>query len=75
MNEYMTKEMEQIKIMIAQTVAKREALKLEMKEWYDNNGAKKFLKLKDLIVVDKTLSELDTHYKRLWDQYNLKKAV
>ena len=70
MNETVTKEMTQIKLMITETVAKRESLKIEMKEWYDRFPSKKFAKLKDLIVIDSILSELDSHYKRLWDFNN-----
>lgn len=71
MSEVINKEMLQIKMMISQTVAKREALKVEMKEWYEHFPTKKFSGLKDLIIVDSVLSELDSHYKRLWDFNNL----
>ncbi len=70
MNEVINKEILQIKIMIAETVAKREALKIEMKEWYDRFPGKKFGRLTDLIMADTVLSELDSHYKRLWDLNN-----
>ena len=70
MTETITKEMNQIKLMITETVAKRESLKREMQEWYDRFPSKKFAKLKDLIVMDSILSELDSHYKRLWDFNN-----
>lgn len=56
--------------MIAQTVAKRNALKSEMQEWYDRFPSERFAKLKDVIATDGVLSELDTHYKRLWDFNN-----
>ena len=71
MSEVINKEMLQIKMMISQTVAKREALKIEMKEWYDRFPTEKFARLKDLIIMDSVLSELDSHYKRLWDFNNL----
>lgn len=70
MTETVTKEMSQIKLMITQTVAKRESLKIEMQEWYERFPSQKFAKLKDLIVIDSILSELDSHYKRLWDFNN-----
>jgi hypothetical protein len=41
-----------------------------MKEWYDRFPEKKFGRLKDLIMTDTVLSELDSHYKRLWDFNN-----
>ena len=70
MSETITKEMSQIKLMISETIAKRESLKIEMQEWYDRFPTQKFAKLKDLIVIDSILSELDSHYKRLWDFNN-----
>jgi hypothetical protein len=70
MTETITKEMEEIRSMIAETVAKREALKAEMKEWYDRFPNERFAKLKDLIATDGVLSQLDTHYKQLWDFHN-----
>lgn len=70
MTETITKEMNQIRLMISETVAKRESLKIEMQEWYDRFPTQKFTKLKDLIVIDSILSELDSHYKRLWDFNN-----
>lgn len=70
MSEIITDEMSQVKMMIAQTVAKREALKSEMQEWYERFPNQHFARLKDLIVIDSVLSELDTHYKHLWDFNN-----
>jgi hypothetical protein len=70
MTNQMTTELQQIKIMITQTVAKREILKQQMKEWYDDKPYEKFTNLKDLIAIDSVLSELDSHYKRLWDISN-----
>jgi len=75
MNESITKEMTQIKVMIAQTVTKREALKSEMADWYARFPGKKFAKLKDLIVTDSVLSELDSNYKRLWDFSNTQSNI
>jgi hypothetical protein len=70
MTEVITKEMEEIRHMIAETVARRNALKLEMQEWYDRFPGERFAKLKDLITTDGVLSQLDTHYKQLWDFHN-----
>jgi len=70
MNEIITKEMHEIRSLIAETVAKRNALKAEMQEWYDRFPGERFGKLKDLIATDGVLSQLDTHYKLLWDFHN-----
>lgn len=74
MNEIITSEMEEIKNLIIQTAARRNALKLEMENWFKNN-AKRFPNANELITVDSTLSELDNHYKRLWDYHNGKSKV
>lgn len=74
MTEIINSEMHQIKIMIAQTVAKRDALKSEMQSWYDSFPNKRFTKLQDLFLLDTTLSQLDSQYKRLWDFYNVKSS-
>ncbi len=70
MNEIITEEMNQIKMLIANTVAKRSALKDEMQEWYDRFPTERFVKLDNLITIDGMLSELDSNYKRLWDFHN-----
>lgn len=70
MTESVTHEMEQIRVMIAQTVAKRNVIKNEMQEWYDRFPSERFAKARELIVIDNVLSELDTHYKQLWDFHN-----
>jgi hypothetical protein len=70
MTETITKEMEEIRSLIAETVAKRNALKAEMQEWYDRFPNERFEKFKDLIATDGVLSQLDTHYKQLWDFHN-----
>lgn len=75
MNAAINRELTQIKIMIAETVAKREALKLEMADSYAQFPGQKFSKLKDLIITDGVLSELDSNYKRLWDLNNIKKEI
>jgi len=74
MNESITNEMQQIKMMISQTFAKRESLKSEMETWYEENPGKRFDNIKELIIVDSKLSELDSHYKRLWDFHNAKSS-
>jgi uncharacterized protein len=70
MSEIINKEMQEIKQMIIQTVAKRDSLKNEMQEWYDRFPNVKFKRLQDLITTDNLLSQLDSHYKRLWDFHN-----
>lgn len=62
--------MEEIRRLIVETVAKRNALKVEMETWYENNPNGRFTRSTELITVDSTLSELDSHYKRLWDYHN-----
>jgi hypothetical protein len=74
MSEVVTNEMEQIRNMIAHTVARRNALKEEMQDWYERFPDARFSKLKDLIAIDNVLSELDTHYKKLWDFHNRESA-
>ncbi len=71
MEYIITAEMEEIRHLIAQTAAKRNTLKMEMEEWYKTN-MKRFNRTNELIIVDSTLSELDSHYKRLWDYHNTK---
>lgn len=75
MNEIITEEMNQIKNLIASTVATRNALKDEMQEWYERFPTERFIKLDNLIMIDSMLSELDSNYKRLWDFNNKDKAV
>lgn len=75
MTENITKEMEQIRMLIVETVAKRNALKDEMQAWYDANPSQRFAKMNQLITTDAALSELDSHYKRLWDYHNKKNRV
>lgn len=70
MSEVISKEMEQIRAMIIDTVAKRNQLKQEMQEWYESNPTSRFERGNELITVDASLSSLDSHYKRLWDYYN-----
>ncbi len=70
MNEIITEEMNQIKMLIANTVAQRSALKDEMQEWYERFPTERFAKLDNLISIDGMLSELDSNYKRLWDFHN-----
>lgn len=70
MNEIITEEMKQIKMLIANTIAQRNAIKDEMQEWYERFPAERFAKLDNLIAIDGMLSDLDSHYKRLWDFHN-----
>jgi hypothetical protein len=70
MTEIITPEMEEIRHMIVQTVAKRNALKQAMQEWYATRSSERFSRSSELITVDSTLSQLDSHYKRLWDYHN-----
>ncbi|WP_295053162.1 hypothetical protein [Sulfuricurvum sp.] len=71
MNEIITAEMKEIRSLIVETVAKRNTLKIEMEKWYESNS-ERFHRTNELITVDSTLSELDSHYKRLWDYHNSK---
>ncbi len=72
MSETITAEMEELRHLIALTVAKRNILKKEMQEWYGKNTHQRFEHSSELITIDSTLSELDSHYKRLWDYHNAK---
>jgi hypothetical protein len=71
MSEIITSEMEEIRHLIALTVVKRNALKIEMEQWYETR-TERFYRTNELITVDSTLSQLDSHYKRLWDYHNTK---
>lgn len=73
MTEIITSEMEEIRRLIVITLAKRNALKAEMAQWYEAHS-ERFERSHELITIDSTLSELDTHYKRLWDYHNTPKA-
>lgn len=69
-DETITPEMQQIKTMIGETYAKRDAIKSEMQVWYDTYPAAHFPKMTELITTDATLSKLDSFYKKLWDYHN-----
>lgn len=71
MSELITSEMKEIRALIVETVAKRNTLKIEMEKWYESNTGR-FSRTNELITLDSTLSELDSHYKRLWDYHNTK---
>ena len=73
-DQIITPEMQEIKSMILQTVLKRNALKLEMEEWYKKHPKEHFTGLNNLILVDATLSKLDSSYKNLWDYNNAKSS-
>ncbi len=72
MKETITAEMEEIRNLIVATVARRNLLKQEMERWYAGAANQRFEQTNELITVDATLSELDSHYKRLWDYHNTK---
>ncbi len=72
MKETITAEMEEIRNLIVATVARRNLLKQEMQRWYASAAHHRFEQTNELITVDATLSELDSHYKRLWDYHNTK---
>ncbi|WP_353573054.1 DUF364 domain-containing protein [Candidatus Albibeggiatoa sp. nov. BB20] len=61
-----TVELSDLKSQIADTVVQRDRLKVEMEQWYQR-GLYRFPKLAELELIDQRLSELDAHYKRLWD--------
>ena len=69
-NEVLTTEMQQIKSMIIDTVTQRNAFKIEMELWYQNNPKLSYPNMKNLILIDATLSKLDSFYKQLWDYHN-----
>lgn len=71
-NQVITPQMSEIKSMIAQTFAQRNQLKTQMESWYSEHPAEHFPAMKELILIDSTLSELDTFYKQLWDYNNAK---
>ncbi|MDP3265749.1 MAG: hypothetical protein Q8M39_02860 [Sulfuricurvum sp.] len=45
-----------------------------MEKWYEKNSTR-FEHANELMTVDSTLSELDSHYKRLWDYHNTNQHV
>ncbi len=69
-NGIVAEEMNQIKMLIAHTVAQRSGFKDEMQEWYDRFPTGRFAKLDNVITIDRMLSELDSNYKRLSDFHN-----
>jgi len=71
--EVITPEMSEIRTLIMRTVAKRNALKAEMEDWYETHSGERYDRASDLMLVDGILSELDLRYKTLWDYHN--KAV
>lgn len=74
MSQIITSEMTEIRRLIAETFAKRNFLKIEMEKWYEKNSTR-FEHANELMTVDSTLSELDSHYKRLWDYHNTNQHV
>jgi hypothetical protein len=73
-NDVVTPEMQQIKSMIMQTYAQRDAIKNEMEAWYNAYPGAHFPKMKDLVFTDATLSKLDSFYKKLWDYHNARSS-
>ena len=71
-NEILTPEMQQIRSMIIDTVTRRDAFKIEMELWYQDNPNLHYPNMKNLILIDATLSKLDSYYKQLWDYHNAK---
>ncbi|WP_345979054.1 hypothetical protein [Sulfurimonas sp. HSL3-2] len=71
-NEILTTEMQQIKAMIIDTVTQRDAFKTEMELWYQEHPKLHYPNMKNLILIDATLSKLDSFYKKLWDYHNAK---
>lgn len=74
MSQIITSEMTEIRRLIAEVFAKRNFLKIEMEKWYERNSSR-FEHANELMTVDFTLSELDSHYKRLWDYHNSNQHV
>ena len=74
MNQIITPEMKEIKYLILQTVMQRNALKNEMQEWYEKHPRESFPNMNNLILVDATLSKLDSSYKNLWDYNNARSS-
>lgn len=60
-------EMDWIKVAIADTVARREDIKLQMEQWFNGRNKGRFPYQAELAQLDDQLSHLDTQYKRLWD--------
>jgi hypothetical protein len=59
-----------VKARIAETHARRNALKAEMEAWYQAGNGKRFHKLEHLTAIDAELSALDACFKRMWDARN-----
>lgn len=59
-----------VKSRIAETYARRNALKAEMEAWYQAGNGKRFHKLEQLTAIDAELSALDACFKRMWDARN-----
>jgi hypothetical protein len=52
---------------IAGMAGRREALKMDMEAWFDQNPQKVFPRMAELADVDARLSHLDSCFKRQWD--------
>lgn len=53
---------------IAETVARRNRLKAQMAAWYEGGNRGRFPGRAELAEVDRRLSDLDTRFKRAYDE-------
>ncbi len=66
--------MDSIKKQISEVVAKRDHCKAEMEAWNAGALLNPVPRLRELELLDKELSDLDSQYKRLWDSHNPMRA-
>jgi len=64
--------LDSIKKQITEVVAKRDHLKSEIEAWQSGVQMNPLPRVRELEIVDKKLSILDSQYKRLWDSRNPK---
>lgn len=57
-----------VRTAIVETVARRDALKAELAEWYARGRAGRFPRRAELEAVDAELSRQDSVFKALWDR-------
>ncbi len=62
--------MARVKAQIAETYARRDALKAEMEAWYQAGHTQRFPEREQLAAIDVELSALDLCFKRMWDARN-----
>ena len=65
-----TPEMEVLRSQIVTVVTRRDLLKERVETWFEDNPGRPCPHLGELDQVDSELSQLDSAYKSLWDQYN-----